>query len=114
MGLSRTSRPHCASAPPAGSARLSITSERLFLSSRFEEALPKLLQAIQAETGRTVPYRYLIACYAHLGRLDEARATLARLRALTPKVVPSVAHWRSAEHRELFLSGLRLAMGEIE
>ena len=81
----------------------------LFLSGRFEEALPKLLQA---ETGRTVPYRYLTACYAHLGRLDEARATLARLRALTPKVMPSVAHWRNAEHRELFLSGMRLAMGE--
>jgi adenylate cyclase len=84
----------------------------LFLSRRFEEALPKLLQSIQADTGRTVPYRYLIACYAHLGRLDEARATLARLRALTPKVMPSVAHWRNAEHRELFLSGMRLAMGE--
>ena len=84
----------------------------LFLSSRFEEALPKLLQAIQAETGRTVPYRYLIACYAHLGRLDEARATLALLRALTPKVMPSVTHWRDIDHRELFLSGMRLAMGE--
>ena len=84
----------------------------LCLSRRFEGALPKLLQSIQADTGRTVPYRYLIACYAHLGRIDEARATLARLRALTQKVMPSVAHWRNAEHRELYLSGLRLAMGE--
>jgi TolB-like protein/class 3 adenylate cyclase len=84
----------------------------LFLSRRFEEALPKLLQSIQADTGRTVPYRYLIACYAHLGRIDEARATLARLRALTQKVMPSVAHWRNADHRELLLSGMRLATGE--
>jgi TolB-like protein/class 3 adenylate cyclase len=84
----------------------------LFLSRRFEEALPKLLQSIQADTGRTVPYRYLAACYAHLGRLDEARATLARLRAITPQVMPSTAHWRNSEHRELLLSGMRLAMDE--
>ncbi len=84
----------------------------LFLSRRFEEAIPKLLLSIQANTGRTVPYRYLTACYAHLGRLDEARATLARLRAITPQVMPNLAHWRNPEHRELFLSGLRLAAGE--
>jgi class 3 adenylate cyclase len=28
--------------------------------------------------------------------------------------LPSVAHWWNADHRELFLSGLRLAMGETE
>jgi len=29
-------------------------------------------------------------------------------------VVPSVTPYRNADHRELFLSGLRLAMGEAE
>ena len=81
----------------------------LFLSGRFEEALPKLLQSIQAETGRTVPYRYLIACYAHLGRLDEAQEIVARLRAITPVVIPDANFLRNPEHRELVLSGLRLA-----
>jgi class 3 adenylate cyclase len=45
-------------------------------------------------------------------RLDEARAIVARLRAITPLVVPSVLPWRNPEDRELLLSGLRLAMGE--
>ena len=47
-----------------------------------------------------------------MGRLDEAREIVNRLRAITPVVVPSVIYYRNAEHRELFLSGLRLAAGE--
>ena len=30
-------------------------------------------------------YRYIAACYAHMGLFDEARATIARLRAITPQ-----------------------------
>jgi len=48
-----------------------------------------------------------------LGRLDEARAIVARLRAITPVVVPSDLPYRNPEDRELFLSGLRLAAGEV-
>ena len=47
-----------------------------------------------------------------MGRFDEARAIVARLRAITPEVVPSVLHLRNPEDRELFLSGPRLAAGE--
>ena len=47
-----------------------------------------------------------------MGRLDEARATVSRLRAITPLVVPRDLPWRNLEDRELFLSGLRLAIGE--
>jgi hypothetical protein len=47
-----------------------------------------------------------------MGRLDEARAIIARLRAITPRVVPADLPYRNPEHRELFLSGLRLAAGE--
>jgi len=57
-------------------------------------------------------HRFLAACYAHLGRFDEARETVTRLRTLTTEVVPSAAHWRNPEHRELYLSGLRLAADE--
>jgi pentatricopeptide repeat protein len=59
-----------------------------------------------------VTYRLLASCYAHVGRLDEAREIVNRLRAITPVVVPSVIRYRNPEHRELFLSGLRLAVGE--
>ena len=48
-----------------------------------------------------------------MGHLEEARAIIARLRAITPEVMPnSVASPRNQEYRELLLSGLRLAMGE--
>jgi len=59
------------------------------------------------------PYRFLAACYAHLGLLDEARATIARLRAFTSAVIPNYPlPFRDPQHRELYFSGLRLAMGE--
>ena len=49
-----------------------------------------------------------------MGRLDEARDIVERLRAITPVVVPSTTPYRNPEHQELFLSGLRLAAGEAE
>ena len=85
-----------------------------FFSRRFDEAVPKLLLAIQDEPNFPSPYRFLTACYAHMGRLDDAREVLERLRAITPVVVPSVIPYRNPEHRELLLSGLRLAAGETE
>ena len=57
-------------------------------------------------------YRFLASCYAHMGRLDDAREMVQRLRAITSVVTPSVVAYRNPEHRELFLSGLRLAAGE--
>jgi adenylate cyclase len=83
-----------------------------FMKRRFDEAASKLLLAIQDNPGHPVPYRFLAACYAHMGRLEEARATIARLRVITPLLVQSDLPWRNPEHRELFLSGLRLATGE--
>jgi len=49
---------------------------------------------------------------AHVGRLDDAREIVGRLRAITSVVIPDVSFIRNAEHRELWLSGLRLAAGE--
>jgi pentatricopeptide repeat protein len=60
----------------------------------------------------TMAYRFLASCYAHLGRLDEAHEIVDRLRANTAVLVPSYLPYRNPEHRELFLSGLRLAAGE--
>ena len=84
-----------------------------FLSRRFDQALPRFLLAIQDDPSFPGAYQGLAACYAHMGRLDEARAVVERLRAIIPVVkVPSVAYLRNPDHRELLLSGLRLAMGE--
>ena len=85
----------------------------LFFSRRFEEAIPRLRVAIEDAPGFQTPYRFLAACYAHMGRLDEARSTIARLRALTPEVTVNYPlPFRDPQHRELFLSGLRLALSE--
>jgi TolB-like protein len=84
----------------------------LFYLRRFDEAVPKLLLANQEDASLPNPYRYLAACYAHMGRLDEAQAIVERLRAITSVVIPDLSYLRSAEHRALYLSGLRLAAGE--
>ena len=51
-------------------------------------------------------------CYAHMGRLAEAHRVIAQLRAMTSVVVEGVDNFRNPEHREFYLSGLRLAAGE--
>jgi hypothetical protein len=48
-----------------------------------------------------------------MGLLDEARAMIARLRAIMPDVMLNLPlPYRNPQHRDLFLSGLRLALGE--
>jgi TolB-like protein len=91
---------------------LSVIGTAYFFKHRFDEAASKLLLALQDHPGFPGSYRTLAACYTHMGRLDEARAIVARLRTITPLVVPSNLPWRNPEDRELFLSGLRLAAGE--
>jgi adenylate cyclase len=83
-----------------------------FLSRRFAEAIEALLLVIQ-EDANPLSYHGLIACYAHLGRLDEAREALSRVRLIHPVVMPwYLQALRIPEHRDLLVSGLRLALGE--
>jgi adenylate cyclase len=91
---------------------LGVIGQAHFFTRRLDQAVPKLLLAIQEDPSFLHTYRVLAACYAHLGRLDDAREIVARLRALTPVVIPDANQFRNAEHRELFLSGLHLAAGE--
>jgi adenylate cyclase len=91
---------------------MSVIAAAHFFARRFDQAVPKLLLAIQEDPSNPYPYRVLVACYAHTGRLDEAREIATRLRAITPVVIPDGAPLRRAKDRELYLSGLRLALGE--
>ena len=84
----------------------------LFFNRRFDEAAAKLLASLEQVPSLALTYQFLASCYAHMERLDEARAIASRLRSLTPVVVPSGAQFRNPEQRELYLSGLRLAAGE--
>jgi adenylate cyclase len=94
-----------------GTALYVIGAAHVF-KRQFDEAAAKLRLAIQDDPGLPTPYRFLAACYAHMGRLDDARAVVAQLRTITPRVVPNDVPYRRPEDRELLLSGLRLAMGE--
>jgi adenylate cyclase len=97
---------------PMGSP-ISLIGLAYLFKRRFEEATAKLLLAIQDHPGFPLSYRHLAVCYAHMGRLDEARAAIAKLHAITPVVVPSNMPFRDPEDRELYLSGLRMAAGEV-
>jgi adenylate cyclase len=81
-----------------------------FVSRHFDQAMAKLLLAVEETPHFPVPYRYLAACYAHMGQHKGAQDVVERLRAITPAVMPpDIMYLRNAEHRELYLSGLRLA-----
>ena len=91
---------------------LNVIGEAYFFSRRFEEAAANLLASLDLAPTFPVTYRVLAACYAHVGRLDEAREIVRRLRAITPAVMEPGTRYRNPELRELFLSGLRLAASE--
>ncbi len=90
----------------------SLIGQAHFVSRRYDKAVPNLLLAIQEDPSFPPPYQTLAACYAHMGRLEEARDVVRRLRAITPAVMPPNPQLRNPEHRDLLLSGLRLAAGE--
>jgi len=92
----------------------SVIGNAHFFAQRFEEAVPRLLLTIQELPNAPTSYRVLAACYAHMGRLDEAREMVVRLRTVTPVLLPNTDYLRRPEDRELWLSGLRLAIDEIE
>ena len=87
---------------------LNVIGEAHFFSRRFDEAAANLLASLDLAPSFPVTYRVLAACYAHMGRLDEARDIVRRLRVITP----AGTRYRDPELRELFLSGLRLAASE--
>jgi TolB-like protein len=89
-----------------------VIGASLLFSRRFDEALSRLLLATQDDPSFPTPYRYLAACFAHMGRLDEAREVIARLRSITSAVVSGADCFRKPEHREFYLSGLCLAAGQ--
>jgi adenylate cyclase len=93
-------------------APLTVLGHAYLYNRQFDAAVATLLPAIQEHPGSPGAYRGLAACYAHMGRIEEARHVVKRLLAITPTVMPAFVPNRNPEHRELLFSGLRLAMGE--
>lgn len=50
-----------------------VIGASLLFSRLLNEALPKLLLAVEDDPSFPMPWRYLAICYAHMGRLDDAR-----------------------------------------
>jgi TolB-like protein/class 3 adenylate cyclase len=76
---------------------------------RFEEAIESVRRMNNVTQGR----RILAVCYAHLGRLDEAKREAELVRSAQPDF--TAEHWvevvpdRRAEDRQTLLSGLKAA-----
>ncbi len=90
-------------------APLAIVGHAHFLNGNPDAAITALLAAIEEQPRYPGAYRTLAACYAHLGRIDEAREVVRKLKLLTPVVVPPVPPSRDLKGREQYLAGLRLA-----
>jgi pentatricopeptide repeat protein len=86
--------------------------EAYFFNRRFDEAAANLRASLDLAPTFPVTYRVLASCYAHMGRIDEAREIVRRLRVMTPAVMEPGTRYRNPEFRELFLSGMRLAAGQ--
>jgi adenylate cyclase len=84
-----------------------------FFQHRFEEAVALLAPSLRQIPTYVTTAWVLISCYAHMGRLDEAREVVAHLRKVTPSVMPRKKLLHDPGQREFFLAGLRLAgLGE--
>ena len=84
-----------------------------FIAGRYEEALAWLLKARREYPGHVAVHRSLAACFAQLGRLDEAKAAatdvLEREPSFRVSVFESRYPLRRPGDRQRLFSGLRAA-----
>jgi len=80
---------------------------------RFEQAIEWADRALHEQPRLVSAMRLKAVVLAHLGHLDEARAELARVLAIDPKLTIAgyreYAHFAAPEVLELYVTGLRLA-----
>jgi adenylate cyclase len=96
---------------PRGYPRLALGIAHFF-SGRFVQAA-EILAIYTREDASATAYCFLASCYGHMGRLDEARVVIERVRAIAPNALSSSSlPYSNPKQRELLLSGLRLAAGE--
>jgi TolB-like protein/DNA-binding winged helix-turn-helix (wHTH) protein len=83
-----------------------------FTGERYEQAVASLGPAVQARRDYLIPRRLLAASLAQLGRIDEARAVIAEIRAASPTETVTIVAQRTAfggAVLDRYLDGLRKA-----
>ena len=80
-----------------------------FSAHRLDAAASALQESLQLLPSYVTTYYFLASCLAHMGRHEEARDIVQRLRSFAGRLIPKDRILRNAEQREFFLSGLRLA-----
>jgi TolB-like protein len=86
----------------------------LFFARRFEDAATKLLESLAQQPDYVLSLRFLAASYAHLGKVEETKSTIRRLRMITTALIDNGSRYRKNELREIYLSGLRRAVDIAE
>ena len=84
------------------------------VARHFEQAIEFADRTLYTQPRTATAIRVKIVAYAHLGRLDEARAAAARMLAIDPRFTVGAMRALGApsfapEFLELYLTGLRLA-----
>jgi adenylate cyclase len=84
----------------------------LLTAGRYEEALPALLEFLGNAPGHAGGHLWLIACYVHLGRLEDAAAVAAKVRQRWPELSIASPGPRNFPYRDpgahhCFLEALR-------
>jgi adenylate cyclase len=92
---------------------LSATATAHFVAGRYHEATEWAERSLQRKPDAALPYRFLAASYAHLGRLDEARRALDEALRLTPEFSLAAVRLMAASadptFRDPLIDGLRKA-----
>ena len=80
---------------------------------RFEQVIEWADRALHEQPRLAPAMQFKVIAFAHLGRLDAARAELSRVLAIDPKLtiarVREYAHFAAPEIIELVVTGLRKA-----
>lgn len=81
-----------------------------FFQRRFVDAVAELESSRRQVPTYITASLVLAACYTHMGRLADARATIARLRATSSDKHMRMKMFRDASYQEFYLAGLTPAL----
>jgi adenylate cyclase len=98
---------------PLGFFFFSAIAIAYLAARRFEQAIQWADRALHDQPRHVPVMRVKVIAFAHLGRLDEARAELSRVLAIDAQLTIAgfreYAHFMAPEVLELYVAGLRLA-----